>query len=506
MKKIIYLLLVIITSSLFSCSDWLEVSPKSEVEASELFEDEAGFKQALIGVYLAMADRNAYGENLSWHFLEILAQQYVTSSGSYLRYSEYDYTNRGRIDNIWKKNYFNISQVNKLLEMINLKGDVLNPVVRNVCEGEALAARALLHFDLLRLYCVGNLERRSDVSEELAIPYVTAHTHVITPQLSYNETFALLEADLTKALELLKDDPRYIPENDRSDEYFELTKSPFFNASPGYGRERRLNYLAVKALQARVYLWEGKKVEALEAAESAIDQINKSIGKGSLTWAKDYNVSFPLFLKEHLFCLHADKLKDYMEGYYNHNTAGGNFNTERLIQSDDFLKGIFDYENEAQTDLRYRLQHEKTEVSNADWFLTVKLRFNESDLSGYHNNVIPMIKMSEPYLIAAECYADGESQNLLKSIEYLNLLKDKRNIEPEYFLPETTVKDDLLMEINKEYRKEFIQEGQLFFYYKRKGFESFPGIGGTVMSDAKYTLPYPELEMDLGQRGNGTDE
>lgn len=487
-------------TSLISCSDWLKVSPKSEVEASELFEDEAGFNQALIGVYIAMTSSDAYGENLSWHLLEILAQQYVTTSGSYLRYSEYDYTMTYKLDRIWSKNYFNISQTNKLLEMLKTKGNILNPVVRNVCEGEALAARALLHFDLMRLYCVGNLENRNDVSTKKAIPYVTKHSKKITAQLTYDETFALLEADLKKAAELLKDDPRYIPDNDRSEEYNQHIKNSFFRSTPEYGRERRLNYLAVKALQARVYLWEGKKAEAIEAAEEAIVQINRNIAKGIINWAKDETNLYPVFLKEQLFCLHADKLMNYMEGYYNYHTAGNNFNTERLIQTSDFVEGIFDFKNEGQTDLRFRLQHEKTEVENKEWFLTTKLRYDDNNIPKSRLNVVPMIKIAEPYLIAAECYANSDTPNLSKAIEYLNILKDKKNIEPEYFLESTITKEDILEEITKEYRKEFIQEGQLFFYYKRKGLETFPGLGASKMNDAKYTFPIPKNEIELGQR------
>ena len=40
---------------LFSaCADWVNVSPKDEIEADKLFKSENGFKVALIGVYSRM--------------------------------------------------------------------------------------------------------------------------------------------------------------------------------------------------------------------------------------------------------------------------------------------------------------------------------------------------------------------------------------------------------------------------------------------------------------------
>ena len=51
--KTIKIILSFIIISLFSisCDDWLDVKPKTQVESSELLKDEAGYKDALWGVY-----------------------------------------------------------------------------------------------------------------------------------------------------------------------------------------------------------------------------------------------------------------------------------------------------------------------------------------------------------------------------------------------------------------------------------------------------------------------
>ena len=62
---------------LFSaCADWVNVSPKDEIEADKLFKSENGFKVALIGVYSRMTLLDNYGKRLSYDYIERLAQRY----------------------------------------------------------------------------------------------------------------------------------------------------------------------------------------------------------------------------------------------------------------------------------------------------------------------------------------------------------------------------------------------------------------------------------------------
>jgi hypothetical protein len=56
-------------------------------------------------------------------------------------------------------------------------------------------------------------------------------------------------------------------------------------------------------------------------------------------------------------------------------------------------------------------------------------------------------------------------------------------------------------ELQKEYRKEFISEGQLFFYYKRNGLTQMPGLSAQIIADDRiYRLPYPDNEIEFGNR------
>ena len=52
MKQIIYILLTTTMLGLMSCSDRLDVSPKTSIPTDKQFESESGFKDALTGLSL----------------------------------------------------------------------------------------------------------------------------------------------------------------------------------------------------------------------------------------------------------------------------------------------------------------------------------------------------------------------------------------------------------------------------------------------------------------------
>ena len=50
-KRIIYSVLLILTVLTSSCESWLDVDPRTKVKSDDLFETEAGFKDAFRGLY-----------------------------------------------------------------------------------------------------------------------------------------------------------------------------------------------------------------------------------------------------------------------------------------------------------------------------------------------------------------------------------------------------------------------------------------------------------------------
>lgn len=506
MKNQIVYGIILLILGLSSCDEWLDVSPKSEIKADKLYETEAGFRDALIGIYIGMTERSAYGENLSWGALEFLAGQYQAPNGEFGEFQKYNYehtSSKALIDAIWAKQYNLIAEVNFLLESLEQNAGKLNPTTFNIIKGEALGLRAMLHFDLIRLFAKGNLAGHQAVLDELCIPYVTTYTKVITGQKSYRETLGLLHKDIGDALTCLVSDPYYPKPVERPADYEDLMDNVFFDGTYYKGRETRLSYPAVLLLNARVYHWEGNETDALKYAEDVIAAFEKYVADGTHVWAtesrdvtaketasnKDY-----VFHGELLFALEATKLSEYLEFAYS-TTKNGNQNYDRLIQPMEFVKNIYDFATgEANSDLRYNNWYEDIPEYSGRW--TRKIKKTEGK---YHSNLIPLMRISEAYLIAAECMMNTDKP---KAVKYMNYLKEKRNISSNYYLDDDIPGEDLKKAIVKEYRKDFGQEGQLFFCYKRLGLKTFDGIQYVKgdMGDLQYQLPYPLIEQELGQR------
>jgi hypothetical protein len=114
---------------------------------------------------------------------------------------------------------------------------------------------------------------------------------------------------------------------------------------------------------------------------------------------------------------------------------------------------------------------------------------------GRYNELMPVIRKSEAYYIAAEIL---KNSNPTRAIELLNIVRNHRNLNL-FPLPNNLTTDEIQEEIYKEYRKEFLGEGQLFHYYKRLNATKIEGAAVNA-NDAIYVLPIPDNEIEFGGR------
>lgn len=207
--KKIYLGLTIaaLSFSLLSCNKWLDVEPKSQVRDTNLFSTESGFKEALAGVYAALTYEPLYGREMTFGLMGVLAYEWDYQAQAYDSDKIFEYQNSqvslNRIDAIWNGIYTAISNNNKLLEEIDARKSVFSQDNYEVIKGEALALRAFMHFDLLRIFGASFEENPA----KMAIPYFKKSSKEIAAQLKVNEVIDLAIADLNEAAELLKRDP-----------------------------------------------------------------------------------------------------------------------------------------------------------------------------------------------------------------------------------------------------------------------------------------------------------
>lgn len=134
--------LLFISALLSSCNDWLDVQPRSQVEDTELFATESGYKEALAGIYSSMVTPQTYTKELTYGFLGILAQEwdyyYNTQYGDAATYNYEAAIPTGFIQGIWTANYSGIANANHLLASIDDDASVFSPDNFAVIKGEAL--------------------------------------------------------------------------------------------------------------------------------------------------------------------------------------------------------------------------------------------------------------------------------------------------------------------------------------------------------------------------------
>ena len=484
---------------LSSCSDWLDIQPKTEVKEDKMFETESGFKDALIGCYMLMGDSLIYGREITYNFLEVLAQQYEfeTTLHPYRYVKEYAYSDKtvqNKIDNIWSRMYRVIANVNAILESIETHKDVLHPTNYANIKAEALGLRAFLHFDLLRMFGWGELATKPANLDRLCIPYVTKYSKEMTKQSTVREVLEYIHKDLNESENLLSYYDLYNQEA-QDDDYELPNDDGFYN-----NRRSRFNYYAARATQARVYMWEGKYQEALERASFFIGLTSDP----PIAWvnldnsvinveAKYRDLSFST---EHIFNLDIYNmyapLYTYTEQYkIDLGGVSQKDNANYFYHSAAHAEELYEVTVGGNTDQRFQALYDQ--VDNAHYLF---LKFKEvEDSESVGKNKTPQIKKPEMFYYAAECY--NRLGQPAQAVAMLNEVRQARGIDIQFNLPATLTSEEIDQEITKEWRKEFINEGQLFYYYKRLGL-TIPDA--TVNGDAAFVIPLPETEVELGGR------
>lgn len=468
--KIFTIVACFLVFSGLGCKKFLEVDPKSTMGEDQLFSSEVGFQQALVGLYSQMASRQLYGDNLSMGFTSMIGQNYSPTISNVFSYRQTVALNFAGADalplisGIWTKSYTTIAGANNILGKIDSRQSIFSGKNYALIKGETLGLRAYLHFDLLRLFGA-NFATNPD---KKAIPYRDVINALSKVPSTVNEVSAMILADLKQAEGLMKgNDP--INEN----------KS----------RRFKMNYYAIKALQARVYLFRGDKVNAAAAATEVVnsgvfkltepDQLSVAAGRRDRT-----------FSTEQVFAIRVKDIKNWAldgEAYFKLNTGNRNYLTRT---NTDFLRL---YEN-SSTDVRYTRLIEaegQTYFSTKYWQTWVKTGVEtESDRL---DQTVPLIRLSELYYILAETAGTPDA-----ALVFLNKVRDKRVLSP---LATGISAQALEDEILKEYQKDFYAEGQLFYYYKRKKTVRML-FGAKNLTEANYIVPVPVNELEFNPNYN----
>ncbi|MDR3697200.1 RagB/SusD family nutrient uptake outer membrane protein [Mucilaginibacter sp.] len=423
MKKLIHIsffsLIAAFVITLNSCVKLKQISPTA-VQASQLFKDSTGLSSALVGLYSTLEVQDYYGANYPM-MCDLNSDNGVAggyNNTSLNEFGSYNVTSSNIfIQNTYVAIYKTVATANAILAGESTVTGASQQYLNSV-KGQALALRAMAHFDLLRAFGY-----HWDLTSPFGIPVVTTvqTSTGIVPRSTVAATYAAIISDLQQAATLLKSNT---------------------GRNPNY-----VNPAIVNALLARVYLYEKDYTNAAKYATLVInDGAYTVLDKNNFT-----NIYTSHNSKESIFELpfNQQNQSEYNATTYARPDAAS---TEVLFILNPNLQAFF---QSRPGDLRYNL----VDTLNPNGYLrTLKYA---SDIKQKDNSAL-VIRISEMYLIRAE--ALGRSSGLAD----VNMIRTNRGLAA---LTGADVPDDVTYAqvVADENRAEFNFEGHRYFDLARTG-------------------------------------
>ncbi|MFA7116802.1 MAG: RagB/SusD family nutrient uptake outer membrane protein [Bacteroidales bacterium] len=445
-KKILTMLAVMILS--VSCSkDFLDTQSTSSVDQSQIFKNESTALMAINGIHRKMylpgyAAQMGYGCFMFWN--DILGEDMVYTKGNAQwqlqdRWELHRRTTSGNVKYIYQFFYQIISNANMVLE--NTEGmDGIQYKLDNI-RGQALAYRGFAHFCAVRLY--GDRYVSGKNNDQMGVIIRTDTNGEAKARASVEEVYTQINKDLDDAISLL-DNPK-ITQNTISD----------------------IDVNVARGIKARVLLAQGRWEEAAAMAKLVID--NSGAELDNTQYDRKQGRCCDASNKEWLWGkvgqpdLETNSLHNFYS-YFSNTNVSYNRNTPRAIYN-------LLYEKISNTDVRKQLWLEDAPSmdpnnvvipigGNIFKWMSQKYIVDYPDCHSsqysactYTADLVYM-RVSEMYLIEAECYARFSNEESAKDALYI-LAKYR---DPNY-VRSTKSGQDLIDEIMVQRRVELWGEG-----------------------------------------------
>ncbi|MDU8885397.1 RagB/SusD family nutrient uptake outer membrane protein [Yeosuana sp. MJ-SS3] len=463
MKKNIIYYLFTISIVFASCEkDRLDLAPFDSVSAATALNTAGDFELAVDGLYYMMLNSPYYGADLMC-FPDVLADNLIFNPDG--RQTQKVYFEWRYDANSAKRNFMGdcadvIQQANFILENIDKldEGDFKDDIM-----AKALAARALSHFDLVKVY--GKIPTQSaDANGSLGVPYLTSSD---IRQLPSRNTVGEVYTNIINDLE--------------------MAKSMIGSDNDVYG----FNIEAINGLLSRAYLYNGNYSSAITAANAVTTTVS-SFGNFVGLW-DDSSAEGVLFKLKNLdseqgIGVGIPYSQTLTAGIYSEYLVSYSFN--ELFIDDDIRKAAY-VNTSAYNGLLYN--HVAKYLSSA---------INQG--SGVVD--VKVIRAAEVYLNKAEAYAEMDQDGM--ALAALDAVRSERYTD---FVSGGETGQDLKDAIQLERRLELAFEGHRFFDIKRHGlpvqrdnFGEFadgsgsPAFVQTLPSgDCRFQLAIPKAEIDV---------
>lgn len=243
-KKFLYMSLLSATIMLGSCKDeFLDQTPYTAVPVATAITNSQELQAAVNGMYASMRSFEGLGRNIP--ILGDLKADNIWIStqnrGSYLGQNAYTMTgSAAEATEMWRTLYTSILRANTVINAELVATSPANQTTINQLKGEALAVRALNHFELVKHFA----QPYTVNPKAEGVPVVLAFDQNASPSRNtVEQVYAQIITDLDEAFNLMT-----------------------ANKNSSY-----MTKYAAKALQARAYLYMGNYEKAREAALEVVN-------------------------------------------------------------------------------------------------------------------------------------------------------------------------------------------------------------------------------------------
>ncbi len=459
---------VLITSLLFSaCNDVIEVAPEFTKDGDQIFTNLNDYQFALSGAYALFRQTGYFGSGgqttSTWGNLPDMMTDNLVQTGEDLAnwqpQTNWNFnTAEADIEIAWTTAYAVIAQSNLVLRGLD-EYAAQDQARTNTIKGQALAIRAMAHFDLLRFWA----EEYDRNSTKLGIPYITEVDVELKPsRLNVKESWDNILRDMLAA-------------------EIALANVTGINSATN---KSNIDVNVVRALLARMYLYSKEYASAESYATTVINAVPLASRANFPNIWKDASVSEVIW----------SVAFNAGEGSPATGVHAGANNRNRFRPT-AALEALYDQTN----DVRFA-PYFATRNSSGGTPRRILNKFL-GRLTAVDNLVNwKAIRTGELYLIRAEARA---RQGAAKEALGLTDLNDLRAARITGYIPAVLVGTALLDAIATERRKELVGEGHRWFDLKRTTrivARTERALTSTVLNlDAAsryWTWPIPQPEID----------
>ncbi|RXF68853.1 RagB/SusD family nutrient uptake outer membrane protein [Arcticibacter tournemirensis] len=413
---------------LSSCKDFLDVEPTNMGKAETSIKTPADAQIMVNGLMNSMTDVNYYGRNFIMYGDAKGGDLAVYSQGRGLDalYTFNHTATTNSFSGIWLQIYNGIHQANNILESIATIEATAPNASFDTYKGQALTARAIMHFDLVRLYG----KSYDDDKSSFGVPNVTTRLGSEAQPLraTVEQNYTQILADLTTAAPLL---PKTI--------------------TKGY-----INYYTNLAMQARVYLYMKDYENALKTAEEVISKTALYSLYSNAAWVASWKTPFgsESIFELGVFPTENDLGTSGLGVYLRRNGHGSNNALGQFLVSDYYLNRLRQDPNDVRWSILARDETSATRMGSLYKYSGSTTLEGDGKATNTAVN-IKVIRLSEIYLIAAEAALPTDKA---KAVTYLNAIRKRApNLAPA---TQATINLDMILD---ERSKELLGEGHRFF-------------------------------------------